>query len=225
MSNMTHRHSSKGIVRIAIVDDHPIVRRGLREILEEDERYSVVGEAANAAEAIALVRQLRPDILLLDVTMPGRSGLDVLHQIVSEELPTRVLVLSIHPENQYALRAIKAGARGYLTKESAPDELLVALEKILAGGCYLTESVAHQMTQQATRKATKATYPHELLSDREFEVLRLLGSGKSVTEIAEELNLSVKTVSTYRARIMEKLQAKHTPELIRYAMEHGLVSK
>ena len=209
------------MTRVLIVDDHPVIRRGLREILTEHDDTEVCAEAGNAAEALELVRKERPDIVLMDITMPGRSGIEALQDIKREFPALPVLMLSIHPEDQYALRALKAGASGYLTKESAPDELMKAITKAVAGGRYVTETLAERLAMDVGGNAGRE--PHELLSDREYEVLRHIGRGKPVSLIAEEMSLSVKTVSTYRSRILEKLALEHTADLIRYALEHKLV--
>jgi DNA-binding NarL/FixJ family response regulator len=211
----------KGI-RVLIVDDHPIIRRGVREILADDSKICVVGEAGSGSEALRVLGQLDVDFVLLDVTLPDRSGIEVLKDIRQLFPWVRVLVLSIHPEEQYAVRALRAGALGYLTKESAPEELLRAIERVIRGGKYVTANIAESLSRLASDDL-KGLAPHELLSDREFEVLRLLAQGHGVSQIAEKLGLSVKTVSTYRARILEKLGKETTAQLIRYAIDHHLV--
>lgn len=210
-------------IRVLIVDDHPVIRRGLREILSEEEGMEVGGEGSNAAEALRMVQSGPWDVVLLDITMPGRNGLEALRDIkaVRPELP--VLMLSIHPEDQYAIRALKAGASGYLTKESAPEELVGAIRKVIRGGRYITVSLAERLADEVGGASDKSRKPHELLSDREFQVLVEIGRGKSITAIAEELSLSVKTVSTYRTRILEKLGGSGTADLVRYALEHQLI--
>ncbi|MCX7717541.1 MAG: response regulator transcription factor [Candidatus Sumerlaeaceae bacterium] len=208
------------MIRVLIADDHPLIRRGLRDLLEAAERMQVVAEASNAAQAMELVRRDCPDIVIMDITMPGRTGLDALRDIKREFPQLPVLMLSIHPEDQYAIRAIKAGAAGYLTKESAPEELVNAIEKVIAGGRYVSAHVAECMAEELGGHAQRQ--PHELLSDREFEVLCLIAQGLSVTQIAERMSLSVKTVSTYRTRILEKTGLKSTADLIRYALKHHL---
>jgi DNA-binding NarL/FixJ family response regulator len=209
------------LMRVLIVDDHPVIRRGLKDILSEQKEIEVCAEAGNAAEALELARKNKPDIVLMDITMPGRSGVEALQDIKREFPHMPVLMLSIHPEDQYALRSLKAGASGYLTKESAPDELMKAIAKAVAGGRYVTESLAERLAMEVGGHGGRE--PHELLSDREYEVLRQIGRGKSVSQIAEEMSLSVKTVSTYRSRILEKLDLEHTADLIRYALERKLV--
>jgi len=209
-------------IRIVVADDHPVIRRGVCGILSEKECFEVVAEASNALEVLAAVKEHKPDLLLLDVTMPDRTGLEVLKDLKILYPRLKVLILSIHPEDRYALRALKAGAAGYLTKDSAPEELVGAIERVLKGGRYVSQSIAEKLTDVAQGNLEGIAL-HELLSDREFEVLRLLGEGKSVSQIADELALSVKTVSTYRARICEKLRLESTADLIRYAVEYKIV--
>ena len=207
-------------MRVLVCDDHPIVRRGLREILEQAGAPVTVGEAASAAEGLALARKQSWDTVVLDITMPGRSGLELLKDLKSERPNVPVLVLSVHPAEQYAVRVLRAGASGYLTKESAPEELLTAIRHIVRGGRYISPSVGETLADDLGRPA--AELPHHGLSDREFEVMRLLASGQRASEIAEELHLSVKTVSTYRARVLQKLNLRTTAEIMRYAIKHGL---
>ncbi|MBI4292366.1 MAG: response regulator transcription factor [Betaproteobacteria bacterium] len=208
-------------MRILICDDHPIVRKGLREILEEERAPVSIGEAASANEALELARKQPWDVAVLDITMPGRSGLDLLKELRHERPNLPVLVLSVHPADQYAVRVLRAGASGYLTKESAPEELLTAIRRILRGGHYISPSVGETLAADLGRPAEAP--PHHGLSDREFEIMRLLASGKRASEIAEKLHLSVKTVSTYRTRILRKLNLRTTPEIMRYAIKHGIV--
>ena len=209
-------------MRILVCDDHAIVRRGLGEILEQEEGTPVtIGEAASAAEALELARKQAWDAIVLDITMPGRSGLELLKQLKEERPNLPVLALSVHPAEQYAVRMLRAGASGYLTKDSAPDELLTALRRIVRGGRYISPSVGEMLAAELGRPADEL--PHQGLSDREFEILRLLASGKRPSEIAEGLHLSVKTVSTYRARVLQKLHLRTTAEIMRYAVKHGLV--
>jgi two-component system, NarL family, invasion response regulator UvrY len=208
-------------MRILIADDHAVFRRGLRETLGEAFSKATFGEAKTAQETLECVRRSEWDILILDISMPGKSGLDILADIKRWQPRLPVLYLSMHPEEQYARRVLKSGAAGYLTKESVPEELKVAVRKIVAGGHYVSASLAERLAHDL-RKGANAPI-HELLSDREFQVLRRIASGKSVTDIAAELSLSVKTVSTYRARILEKTGMKTTAELIRYAIQEQLV--
>ncbi len=198
-----------------------MVRRGLRQILADEFRRADFGEARNAQEALARVWKEKWDVVVLDISMPGRSGLEVLREIKNAKAKVPVLVLSMHPEDQFAVRVLKSGASGYMTKESAPEELVRAVQKLLAGGRYVSPSLAEKMALYLTEDL-KGT-PHERLSNREFQVMRLIASGKTVREIAEENFLSVKTVRTYRQRILEKMGLKRNAELTRYALEHQLV--
>jgi DNA-binding NarL/FixJ family response regulator len=208
-------------VRVLIADDHAILRRGLKEILLHELDGVTAGEAENAEQTLEEVRRQDWDLVILDITMPGRSGLDVLKELKALRPRLPVLVLSMHPEDQYGKRVLKAGAAGYMNKESAPEELIKAIRKILGRGRYVSAALAEQLAfgldQDAARDA------HEALSDREFEVLRKLASGKTVTQIADDLHLSVPTVSTYRARILQKMGLSTTAELIHYAVHHHLV--
>jgi len=193
----------------------------LKQILAEEFRRAIFGEARNAQEALDLVWKEHWDVVVLDITMPGRSGLEVLREIKKSKPRVPVLVLSMHPENQFAVRVLKRGASGYMTKESAADELVGAIKKVLAGGRYVSTSLAEKLATYLAADTPKA--PQELLSDREFQVLRLIASGKIVSEIAKELSLSVKTISTYRTRILEKMRLRNNAELMHYAMQHQLV--
>jgi two-component system invasion response regulator UvrY len=209
-------------MRILIVDDHAIVRRGLRQLLSDEYGDVEVGEAGNAAEALEHVHHAKWDVIILDISMPGRSGLDVLKEIKKEQPAAPVLVLSMHPEDQLATRALKAGASGYMTKESATEELVGAVNKVLEGGNYVSPTLAELLARDIGRDTGDVNL-HERLSDREYEVMIMIASGKSVSEIADELSLSVKTISTYRARVLEKVHLKSNAELARYAIKHGLV--
>ena len=208
-------------MRILLADDHTVVRQGLKQILAEVFKNAVFGDAGNAQETLDLIGKEKWDIVILDITMPGRGGLEVLREIkkLCPRLP--VLVLSVHPENQFALRVLKLGAAGYMTKESAPEELVGAVKKVLAGGRYVSTSLAETLALNLSSGSVRPL--QELLSDREFQVLRLIASGRIVSEIARELSLSVKTISTYRTRILEKMRLKNNAELMHYAMEHQLV--
>src|SRR6266581_4600027 len=208
-------------MKILIVDDHAVVRRGLRQILADEFRRADFGEARNAQEALARVWKDKWDVVVLDITMPGRSGLEVLREIKHARPKLPVLVLSMHPEDQFAVRMLKAGAAGYLTKESAGDELVGAIKKVVGGGRYISPSLAERMASYLDIDVHKA--PHERLSDREFLVLRMIASGKTVSQIGRELSLSVKTISTYRARLLEKMDMKHNAELTHYAVQKTLV--
>src|SRR5437660_11794314 len=208
-------------MKILLADDHAVVRHGLKQILADEFKRSVFGEARNAQEALDLVWKENWDVIVLDITMPGRSGLEVLREIKKSRPKLPVLVLSMHPEDQFAVRVLKSGASGYMTKESAPEELVGAIKKVLAGGRYVSPSLAEKMASYLAIDSPKA--PHERLSDREFVVLRMIASGKTVSQIAEELSLSVKTVSTYRTRILEKTGMTSNAELTHYAIKNQLV--
>ena len=197
------------------------MRQGLKLILADHFRRAVFGEARNAQEALNRVWKEKWDVVILDITMPGRSGLDVLKEIKRSRPKLPVLVLSMHPEDQFAVRMLKTGAAGYLTKESAGEELVGAINKVIAGGRYISPSLAERMASYLDIDVHKA--PHERLSDREFLILRMIASGKSVGQIAKELSLSPSTVSTYRARILEKTDMKNNSELTSYAVQKGLV--
>ncbi len=209
------------MIKILIADDHPIVRKGLKEIIEETSDMKVIDEASTGQEVLEKVFKTEFDVVLLDISMPGKSGLDILKELKSYRLKLTVLVLSMHPEEQYAMQVFKAGASGYLTKESAPDELLTALRKVSKGGKYVSSSLAEKLAYALEKDVEKA--PHEILSAREYEVMRKIASGKTVTDIARELFLSPKTISTYRTRILEKMGIKNNAELIRYAIKNHLV--
>jgi two-component system invasion response regulator UvrY len=198
------------------------VRQGLKLILADHFKKAVFGEARNATEALELVWKQKWDVVVLDITMPGRSGLEVLKEIKRSKPKLPVLVLSMHPEDQFAVRLLKAGAAGYLTKESAGEELAGAIKKVLTGGRYISPSLAERMASYLDIDVQKP--PHERLSDREFLILRMIASGKQVSQIAKDLSLSVATVSTYRARILEKMDMKNNAELTRYAIEKGLAN-
>ena len=206
------------MTRILLIDDHPIVRLGVRRILTDHFNPVFIGEAGDAESGAAQAVNEEWDVVVLDITMPGAVGLDVLKQIREQRPTLPILVLSIHPANQFARRALHAGASGYLTKESAPSELVGAIEEVKRGKRYVSEAVKATMTGARARIAT-----HETLSDREYQALRMLGSGRTVSEISEELGLSVKTVSTYRARVLQKLGMRTNAELMRYAMENALL--
>ena len=209
------------MIRIVVADDHAIVREGLKQLLSAASDLSVVGEAENGHEVLARVRALDFDVLLLDMSMPGKSGIELIKQVHAEKPKLRILVLSMHEEEQYAVRAIKAGACGYLTKDSASAQIVSAIRKVAGGGAFITDSVAQQLALGAMPQAEGP--PHSALSDREFQVFRELVSGKAVSDIAAQLNLSVKTVSTHKARIMQKMNMSNPAELIRYAIHHRVV--
>ncbi len=207
-------------MKVLIVDDHAIVRAGLKQILAESASPIEVSEAGNGAEALQKLRSEAVDVLLLDIALPGKNGIDLLKQIKGEWKKLPILMLSMYPEDQYAVRAMRAGASGYLNKESAPDELLTAIQKVQAGGRYISAKVAEMLVQELDLIGDKPR--HAALSDREFQVLRAIAAGKSVSEIADEMALSVKTVSTYRSRILDKMNMRHNAELTHYAVTHGL---
>jgi two-component system, NarL family, invasion response regulator UvrY len=208
-------------MRVLIADDHAVFRRGLRETLAEIFLKATFGEAKTAQETVELVRRHHWDVVILDISMPGKTGLDILDELKRLRPRLPILLLSMHPEEQFARRALKAGAAGYLTKESVPEELKEAVRKVVAGGRYVSATLAEKLAVDLREGAD--TPLHELLSDREFQVLRMIASGKTVKDIAEELSLSIKTVSTYRARILEKSGMKTNAELIRYALQSQLV--
>jgi two-component system, NarL family, invasion response regulator UvrY len=209
------------VIRILIADDHAILRRGLKEILARELEGAVCGEAENAQQVLVQIQNWEWDVVILDVTMPGRSGMDALKDIKAARPKLPVLVLSMHPEDQYGKRVLKAGASGYINKDSAPEELVKAIRKVMAGGRYVNAALAEKLAWDLGADAERPV--HEILSDREFEVLRILASGKTVSQIAEDLHLSVNTVSTYRARILEKMNMTTTAELMHYALQNHLV--
>lgn len=209
------------MIKVLVADDHAIVRRGLRQILAETQDILVGGEAATASEVLRLVREQRFTAAILDISLPGASGLDLLADLRKERPDLPVLILTVHSEDQYAVRAIKAGAAGFLTKESAPDKLIEAVRKVASGGRYVSPELAERLASALAGESGGA--PHERLSDREFEILKMLASGKTVSEVAQELSLSVKTVSTHRTRILKKMGMRTNAELTAYAVRTRLV--
>lgn len=209
------------MIRVVLADDHTIVRTGLREILADTGDIEVAGEATNGHEVMARVRDSAFEVLVLDMSMPGRSGIELIQQVKREKPGVRVLVLSMHSEEQYAVRALKAGASGYLTKDSAADDLVAAIRRIAGGGAYVTPETAERLA--LGMGAASEGPPHASLSDREMQVFHMIAAGKSVSEVAGALALSVKTVSTHKTRIMQKLNVSNQTELIRYAMRHKLI--
>lgn len=209
------------MIRVILTDDHPILRKGLRQLLEEQADISIVAEAGNGNELMEKLANCKCDLIVLDISMPGRNGLDVLRQLRQDYQRIPVLVLSMHPEEQYAVRAIRSGASGYMTKESAPDELVKAVRKIHGGGRYVSESLAERLLIEVASPVD--IEPHTLLSDREFQILCLIGEGNTISAIADKLCISVKTVSTYRSRILLKMNMKNNAELAKYAIKKGLV--
>jgi DNA-binding NarL/FixJ family response regulator len=209
------------MIRILVVDDHGIVRKGLRQVVEEAGDMEVSAEAENAEAGLDLVRTREFDIVILDISMPGRGGLDVLRDLKKEGRALKVIVLSMHPEEQYAIRSLRDGASAYLTKSCPPEELLLAIRTVASGKKYVTPSIAQKLAEYVEIDAQAA--PHEKLSNREMQIFLLIGSGKQVSHIAEELHLSVKTVSTYRTRLLEKMGLETNVEVIRYALQRKLV--
>ena len=209
------------MIRVLLADDHAMVRAGLKEILAATGDIQVAGEAANGQEALAQVRERDYDVAVLDMSMPGRNGIELIKLVKAEKAKLKILVLSMHGEAQYAVRALKAGASGYLTKESAADQLVAAIRRIAAGGAYVTPETAQRLALDAAPRTDAA--PHTLLSDREFQVFQMIANGAAVGAIAKQLSLSVKTVSTHKTRIMEKMGLANQSELIRYAIENKLL--
>lgn len=209
------------MIRVLITDDHVLIRRGLKQILQEGFGAVTIGEAQDARQAMEQIAKHDWDVVVMDITMPGRSGLDVLRDIKMVRPGLPVLILSMHPEEQFAVRVLKSGAAGFIPKESAPEELIHAVKKVLTGGRYVTATLAEKIAFDLSAQTDKPL--HETLSDREFEVLCMIASGKTVGQIAEKLGLSVKTISTYRARILEKMRMKNNAELTHYAIKNQLV--
>jgi len=210
------------MIRILVADDHAIVRRGLRQIVADESDMQVVGEAQTTQEILDLARQEEWDVTVLNISMPGRGGFEALKALKQTHSKRPVLVLSMYPEDQFAVRAFRAGAAGYMTKESAPEDLVQAIRKVVRGGKYVSPSLAEKLAAELGEDAERP--PHEALSEREYHVLCLLASGKTVTQIAAEMSLSVKTISTYRVRLLEKMRMKTNAEVTRYAIEHRLVA-
>jgi two-component system invasion response regulator UvrY len=208
------------MIKILVADDHAIVREGLKQIVRETADMEVAGEAADGGAVMKLVSGEDWDVILLDIGMPGRSGIDILKEVktVKPEIP--VLMLSMYPEEQYAVRALKAGASGYLTKESVPNELISAIRKVSAGGKYVSTSLAEKLAYDLVADGEKPL--HEALSDREYQVLCMIAGGETVKDIADKLSLSIKTISTYRSRVLEKMRMKNNAELMHYAIKHNL---
>jgi DNA-binding NarL/FixJ family response regulator len=215
-----HKRTAEPI-RVLIADDHAILRRGLRDIIEETEDIRVVAEAESSAETLKNVRAQRCDVVLLDISMPDRNGIDTLGIIKKEHPAVAVLMLSTYPENQYAIRALRAGASGYLTKQSAPAQLVSAIRQVALGKKYVTPAVAEELARHLGQDTDRP--PHELLSNREYQTMRLIAAGRTVSEIAQQLSLSVKTVSVYRARILQKLGVSSTAAIAHYAITNKLV--
>lgn len=208
------------MIKIILADDHQLIREGIKKVLKDEPDIHIVAEAGNAAEVFAKLRSVPADVIVLDVNMPGRSGIDILADIKKEFPSLRVLILSMHPEDSLAVRTLKSGALGYVTKNAPPDELIKAIRRVAEGKKYVSETLAEILADTVHSKQVPT---HEILSDREFEVFQLLGAGKTVTEIAKLLSLSVPTVSTYRARILEKMKMNSTAEIIHYAVRNKLI--
>jgi DNA-binding NarL/FixJ family response regulator len=211
------------MIRIVLADDHTILREGLKQLLSAAEGIEVAGEARDGHEVMKVVREADFDLLLLDMSMPGKSGIELIKQVHAEKPKLRILVLSMHEEHQYAIRAIRAGASGYITKESASRLLVEAIRKVAGGGAFISAEVAEQLALGAMPGAHGM--PHEALSDREFQIFRLIAEGKSVSDIAESLNLSAKTVSAHKANILQKMNMTGAAELVRYALTHRLIEE
>jgi len=209
------------LIRALIVDDHAIVRQGLKRILDEAPGMVVGGEAVNGVQALKMIRAEKWDIVLLDISMPEKNGIDALKQIMDENKSVKVLILSMYPEDQYAVRMMKAGASGYMTKETAPEQLVEAIRQVVAGKKYISATLSELLLFECGSDSAKS--PHETLSDREYQVLRLIGSGKTVSEVAKLLSLSVKTVSTYRSHILDKMNLRNNAELTLYVIQNGLM--
>lgn len=215
--------SNKNTIKVLIADDHAIVREGLKQILADTRDIAVAGEAENGLEAIKLVRQGKGNVLLLDISMPDRNGIEVLKQVRKEVPEIAVLILTMHREDQYAIRSLKAGAAGYLNKQSAPAELVNAIRQVATGRKYVSPSLAQELANQINEE--REVPLHETLSDREFQTLTMIASGKTVSDIARELVLSVKTISMYRARLLQKMKLRHNAELTHYAIKNHLVEE
>jgi two-component system, NarL family, invasion response regulator UvrY len=212
---------SESIIKIVIADDHAFLREGIKKTIQDEPDMKIIGEASNGADALKIIRELEPDLAIVDISMPGKSGLDVLKELKPLKKKFRILILSMHPEDRFAIRALKAGAAGYLTKESAPDELVKAIRSVLTGRRYVSNSLAEKLADVLSANIDE--FPHEQLSDREYDVFIKIASGKKATEIAEQLSISVHTVNTYRARILEKLGVSSNVELTQYAMHNNLI--
>jgi DNA-binding NarL/FixJ family response regulator len=208
------------MINILIVDDHAIVREGLNTILSLELGFSIAGMAKNASEAMKIIDSQKVDIVILDISLPGRSGLDILKEVKKSHPRVRIIMLSIYPEDRFAMRAFKAGASGYLTKEMAPEMIVDAIRKVYSGGKYITSDLAEKMADELNELIV--SNPHERLSDREFDVMCLIGSGKSLVDIAEKMGISDRTVSTYRTRILKKMILKNNTEIIHYVIDNGL---
>ncbi len=209
------------MIKILLADDHPIIIKGLKQIIEEEDDMKVTGEARNGNEALELMRKNDYDIAILDITMPKKTGVEVIEEMKYLKKKIPVLVLSVHPEDQFAMRVLKTGAKGYMTKESAPEHIVEAIKKIVNGGKYISPALAEKILSDINSDREEA--PHETLSNREFQIIIMIASGKTLKEIAEELNLNIKTISTYRQRILEKMNMTSNAELTRYVLDNKLM--
>lgn len=210
------------MIKILLADDHPIIIKGLKQIIEEEDDMKVTGEAKNGNEALDLMRKNDYDIAILDITMPKKTGVEVIEEMKYLKKKIPVLVLSVHPEDQFAMRVLKTGAKGYMTKESAPENIVDAIKKIINGGKYISPTLAEKILSDINSDRDEA--PHETLSNREFQIIVMIASGKTLKEIAEELNLNIKTISTYRQRILEKMNMTSNSELTRYVLDNKLMN-
>ena len=209
------------MIRILIADDHSLIRKGLKQILSEKSNTDVI-EARDSKEVFQQLKKFDVQAIVLDISLPGKNGIEILKDVKVLYPHIAVLILSVYPEEQYGIRALKSGASGYLTKDSAPENLIEAIEKVIAGGKYISPFIAEKLISELTGDSSNSDNPHEKLSDREFEVLKSIGHGSSPTEIAENLSLSVKTISTYRSRILQKMGLKNNAELIQYVIKNDL---
>jgi two-component system invasion response regulator UvrY len=209
------------MIKIIIADDHPLIRKGIKDVLEEEMDFNVVADAAFPHEVINGIQEHDPDILITDLSMPGRSGLELISDVRQLYPKLPILVLTMHPEERFAVRALKAGVAGYLTKDTKPEEIVKAVRQIISGRKFITQSIAEKLATELDRDLDKL--PHELLSDREFQVMRMLAAGQKVREIAVKLSLSIRTVNTYRSRIFDKMKMRTDTELTMYAMEYHLI--
>lgn len=210
------------ITKVLVVDDHALIRKGLKQILDDTSDMRVTGEAETGIQAIKMVRENGYDMVLLDITLPDKHGVEVLKQIKAECPNLPVLILSMHPDDQYAMRAIKAGASGYMNKQSAPSQLVTAIRKVASGRKYISGELAEQLANDLT-KDSRQEVSHQVLSNREYQTLCLMAAGKSLSEMADIMSLSAKTVSVYRARMLEKMNLKNNAEAVRYALSHNLI--
>jgi two-component system, NarL family, invasion response regulator UvrY len=211
------------MINVLVVDDHALIRKGMRQILDDTSDMRVTGEAETGVQTLKMVRDNKYDMVLLDITLPDRHGMDVLRQLKTEFPTLPILILSMHPEDQYAMRSIRAGAAGYLNKQSAPSQLVTAIRQVASGRKYISNTLAEQLANELTRGSQQREISHKILSNREYQTLCLMASGKSLSEMAEIMSLSAKTVSVYRARMLEKMNLKNNAEAVRYALNNHLI--